>query len=75
MRRPNFALALAFAALLFALAAPSGAQAPQEGTPRAVFDATEVDAGEVTRGKDITFTFSVRNTGDGILQILSAKPG
>jgi len=56
------------------LAAPARAEDPP-GTPHATFENAEVDAGEVTRGKDVAVTFVVRNTGDAVLRIISAKPG
>ena len=70
-------------ALALTLAGP--AQKPQtvapaaattgEQAPHAVFEKVELDAGDVIRGQDLPFTFTVKNTGDSILKILSAKPG
>jgi len=54
--------------------APAAPAAPQ-GTPHASFEKTEIDAGEITRGKDLPVSFVVKNMGDGVLKILSAKPG
>ena len=70
-------------ALALSLAAPAqnpqpmatAAAATSEQAPHAVFEKVELDAGDVTRGQDLPFTFTVKNTGAGVLKILSAKPG
>ncbi len=70
-------------ALALALAAPVRAEEPPvpavaatpQGTPHAAFEKSEIDAGEINRGQDLSFSFVVRNTGDAVLKILSAKPG
>lgn len=52
--------------------APAGAAGP---APHIVFDATNVNLGDVVHGKDAVATFTYRNTGDAPLHILSAHPG
>ena len=74
-----------FAPLALALALAAPGQNPQtiapaagtagEQAPHASFEKIELDAGEVTRGQDLPFTFVVKNTGEAVLKILSAKPG
>lgn len=53
-------------------ATPAG---PPAALPHITFDKTELDLGEVLRGKDAVATFTYRNTGSVPLHILSAKPG
>ena len=53
-------------------AAPSN---PPAALPHITFEKTELDLGEVLRGKDAVATFTYRNTGSVPLHILSAKPG
>lgn len=53
-------------------ATPAG---PPAALPHIAFDKTELDLGEVLRGKDAVATFTYRNTGSVPLHILSAKPG
>lgn len=54
--------------------APATPQLPA-AAPHAAFEKLEIDAGDVPRGQDLPVTFVVRNTGDAVLKILSAKPG
>lgn len=78
MRRFSiFSRALA-AAVILAWAARAGAEDPpaaKTGGPRIVFEKETMDAGDVVRGSSATVNFVVRNTGDEVLKILSAKPG
>jgi hypothetical protein len=48
---------------------------PAAPAPHLQFDATAIDLGDVVRGKDASAVFTYRNTGEGVLKILSAKPG
>lgn len=49
--------------------------APQGPHPKIKFEATELNLGDVVRGKDAVGTFTYKNSGDVTLHILSAKPG
>jgi hypothetical protein len=69
------ALVLALTLAAAGRAQESAVPAPPTGTPTASFEKTEIDAGDVTRGKEVPVSFVVRNTGDAVLKILSAKPG
>jgi Protein of unknown function (DUF1573) len=83
----TFGCCLALGIALGAAAAPAPAPEPPPAEPTAtpagqpaapphiVFDKTELDLGEVLRGKDAVATFTYRNTGSVPLHILSAKPG
>jgi len=50
-------------------------QQPAEGKPKLVLESETVDAGQVVRGSDAKFVFVVKNAGDALLKITSAKPG
>ena len=38
-------------------------------------DSPLVDVGEVVRGQEAKATFLLKNSGDGVLKVLSARPG
>ena len=70
--------------LVAALFAGYGAQSPSAEepaappagpAPRIVFDAKDVNLGDVVHGQDAVATFTYHNTGSAPLHILSAKPG
>ena len=42
--------------------------------PKAVFKETSYNVGEVEQGQDIQHTFIVKNTGPGVLKIISVRP-
>jgi hypothetical protein len=48
---------------------------PAGPAPRIVFDAKDVNLGDVVHGQDAVATFTYHNTGSAPLHILSAKPG
>ncbi len=50
---------------------PTVTPGPAIGRSRLVLEKTEQDAGEVTRGEDATYTFSIRNGGDMPLEIVA----
>jgi len=50
-----------------------GPQASAGG--RITVEKPTVDAGEVVRGQMATAVFEIKNTGTGVLKILTAKPG
>lgn len=69
-----------FAALIvlgaFLLAAWSAAAFSQKNeVPKLFVNSTEAAVGEILEGKDIEFTFHIRNHGKAELQIISVKPG
>lgn len=43
--------------------------------PKLFVNNTNADVGDVLEGKDIAYTFHVRNHGKAELQIISVKPG
>ena len=47
----------------------------QEKAPKMVISELTYDAGEVIKGTVIEHDFIVKNEGDAVLQIKSAKPG
>ena len=48
---------------------------PDNGPPaKAVFAETSFNAGEIQQGDDLKHIFIVKNTGPGVLRIISAKP-
>lgn len=51
----------------------SGPQTSAGG--RITVEKPTVDAGDVVRGKPAMAVFEIKNTGTGILKIISAKPG
>jgi len=53
--------------------AESGQAAPAGG--RMTIEKPIVDVGEIVRGKPASAVFEIKNTGTGVLKILSAKPG
>jgi hypothetical protein len=43
--------------------------------PKMFVNSTNVEVGEILEGKDIEYTFHLRNHGKAELQIISVKPG
>lgn len=43
--------------------------------PKLFVNSTNVEVGEILEGKDIEYTFQIRNHGKAELQIISVKPG
>lgn len=43
--------------------------------PKLFVNSTAAEIGEILEGKDIAYTFHVRNHGKAELQIISVKPG
>jgi hypothetical protein len=71
-------LAVSAVAALSAVVALRAADAPPAepaGKPKLVIEKEAIDVGEVVRGTDAKFVFVVKNTGDALLKITSAKPG
>lgn len=75
------AATILIAGLFAACAAPSvfaeqpAAAAPAGPAPHIVFDAKDVNLGDVIHGVDAVATFTYHNTGNAPLHVLSAKPG
>jgi hypothetical protein len=72
-RSRNITIALLAAVLLvvFTLSVSAG----KEDAPGWSVAAKDADLGYFYEGKDIDYDFTVRNTGDGELHILSVRPG
>jgi len=66
--------AAATLAALLAVPAVAAEEARKVG-PRVEMESTEVDVGEIVRGHPAEGEFVLRNVGDDVLRILSAKPG
>jgi hypothetical protein len=67
------ALVLVFVAGLIGIAAAKG---KAEGkAPKLLIANKTAQMGEVLEGQDITYTFTIKNIGDGEAQILSVRPG
>jgi hypothetical protein len=69
------ALALLSAILLAAIALPAMAEEESKNYPKFFTPKTSVDVGEIIEGKDIEYTFMVRNHGLEELHINSVRPG
>lgn len=74
---PGMRNALGTALMGVVLAGVAAAQTPTPPipVPRLLVEAKEFDAGDVLRGHEVEASFALRNTGEEILRILSAKPG
>ena len=60
----------------FVLAAWSAAAFSQNNeAPKLFVNSTTANVGEILEGKDIEYTFHIRNHGKAELQIVSVKPG
>jgi hypothetical protein len=49
--------------------------APAPPAPRIEVDSKEIDLGRVVRGEDVQGSFTVRNAGNAVLNIVKVKPG
>jgi len=54
---------------------PAAAEPSAAGKPKLAIENETVDAGQVIRGSEAKFVFVVKNAGDALLKITSAKPG
>jgi hypothetical protein len=77
MRRRLFvaALALVFLAGVCGVAAAQVKKAPGKNLPKVVVENKAILLGEVLEGQDLAYTFVVKNTGAGELQITNVRPG
>jgi hypothetical protein len=71
---------LPLVALGLALLAPGAgairaAEEPAAGVPRLEVARSRIFVPNVSQGTPVEASFSLRNTGDGLLRVLSAKPG
>jgi nitrous oxide reductase len=69
------ALALVFLAGAFGVTAAQTGKASGKNVPKAVVENKAVLLGEVLEGQDLAYTFVIKNTGTGELQIMNVKPG
>ncbi len=76
LSRNRILLAVLVVAVVAAFAfAAFGQGKPAGKTPSLVIAQKTVNLGDVIEGVDIDYTFTLKNTGDAELQILSVRPG
>ena len=73
-RRSRFAALVVLGAFLLA-AWVTVASSKDNEAPKLFINSTNAEVGEVLEGKDIEYTFHIRNHGKAELQIISVKPG
>jgi hypothetical protein len=69
------ALVVLGAFLAMALSMPALSQEKKDKVPKLYIHKTTVEVGEFIEGKDIEYTFRVRNHGLAELNIVDVKPG
>lgn len=73
-RRFRYATLIVLGAFLLTVWSTSAFSQKNE-TSKLFVNSTEVEVGETLEGKDIAYTFHLRNHGKAELEIISVKPG